>query len=166
MDILTGSSQNFFVLIASFAFALFAAARAVESIRDFRESPEDLKHLNLMLLQAVVILIIAVLPLVLSDIKNDIQVCSYLGFILSLGLLLHVIWGVFTGGIVFFYKKISLSIVGMSIIVSLAYLANAVFFTSILIYRVLLLIGFLFLCFRYYLVLGHFITQTNNSKNQ
>jgi hypothetical protein len=164
MDILTGSSQNFFVLIASFSFALFAAARAVESIRNFYESPEDFIHLNSMLLLSLVILIIAILPLVLCDISQCVQICSYLSFFLSAGLLAQLIWNLVKGTITFYYKNVAFGIIVLCTLITLAYLLNAIIFTSILVYRLLLLIAFLVLCYRYYLVLGHYVAHSRKSK--
>lgn len=165
MDILTGSSQNFFVLIASFSFTLFAAARAVESLRDFHQSLEDLLHLNLMLLQAIVVLAISIMPLILSSIQQCVNICCYVSFILSGSLIIQLIWKLLKRQITFHYKRTSYLIVSMGIGVSIAFLLNAVFWGSILIYRVLLTIGFLLLCFRYYLVLGHFISNSSKFKN-
>ena len=164
MDVLTGSSQNFFVLIASFAFALFAAARAVESIRDFHEFPEDIRHLNSMSLMAIALMAAALAPLVLCDVEQDIQICSYFTFFVSSTLFVHFIWEFATKKILIFYPKFSLVLICAGCASILLFLLNAIWLQSSMVYRLLLLLAFLILCFRYYLVLGHFVSHSSKSR--
>jgi hypothetical protein len=163
MEIISGASQNFFVLIASFAFALFAATRAIESVREFIGKGEDSRHFDSMSTFSLVVTSAGIMPLLLSDYKYVIEASSYIYFTTAFGVIIGVFQDIYYKQITFKYKIISYFLIFLSLLTLIALLLNAFVFSSILVYRLSVFIGFIVLCFRYYLIFADMATQAQKN---
>lgn len=154
MDINTGSSQNFFVLCATIAMAVFASARGIESLRAFSSTTEDFLHMRTLAIQAGIAAICSMLPLALSGVLSGIAISSYALFGLTSAAYVRFVYQIARKKIVIRYKAITLTLLVAAALGLAAVLMNAINIQSAELYKGAMLLFLAILCVRFYLIVG------------
>jgi hypothetical protein len=161
MDTNSGSTQNFLVLTATISFALFAASRAVETLKVFHGKQEDYRYLRSISLLSSIIAIASILPLTLSEVKENIEISSVTFFVLSSLLFAYTVYELLTRKIRLIFKKASLILITASVISIIIISLNAFFYKSIIIYKIVVLWSVVLLCIRFYLIIGVVVSRAD-----
>jgi hypothetical protein len=162
MDANSGSTQNFLVLTSTVAFALFASSRAIETLKMFHGKQEDYRYLRSISLLPGIVMAASILPLALSEFKNNIEISSLIFAISALILFLHTVYELLTKKIRLLFKRISLILFGISAISIILILANAFWYKSVVIYKAIILWSIALLCIRFYLIIGVVASRTDD----
>jgi hypothetical protein len=153
MDSNSASTQSFLVLAATVSFALFAASRAIETLKLFNGRKEDYRYLHSIASLSAVIMVASVLPLALSEFKNNIEICSIIFSASALMLFVYILYELLTDKIRLLFKQTSLVLFAASAIFILMTLANAFWYKSVVIYKMAVLWSIALLCIRFYLIM-------------
>jgi hypothetical protein len=159
MDTNSGSTQNFLVLTSTISFALFAASRAVETLKIFHGKQEDYRYLRSISLLSSIIAIASILPLTLSEVKENIEISSVTFSVLSLLLLVYTTYELLAHKIRLIFKKASLMLFVISAISIIITFLNAFLYRSILVYKIAILWSVVLLCVRFYLIIGVVVSR-------
>lgn len=161
MDVNSGSTQNFFVLTSTISFALFASSRAVETLKVFHGKQEDYRYLRSISLLSSVIFIASILPLTLSEVKENIEISSVAFAILSSLLFIFTFYELLTRKIRLLFKEASFMLFAISIMALVIIALNAFLYKSIVVYKIVVLWSVVLLCIRFYLIIGVVVSRTD-----
>jgi hypothetical protein len=166
LDCNTGSTQAFLVLIASVAFAIFAASRTVETLKVFHGSTEDWRVLRSISILAGLTAVVSVLPLAVSELPHAVEICSLVFLAGSLCYYVHIVYEIVRGHIKLRFRKLSWAMIAVSALAMLGLLLNAVWLLSPSIYKIIVLWLTTVLCIRFYLSIGVVISHDGESREK
>jgi hypothetical protein len=164
MDVNSGSTQNFLVLTSTISFALFAASRAVETLKVFHGKQEDYRYLRSISLLSSIISMASILPLALSEVKENIEISSFIFAVLSSLLLIYTIYELLTYKIRLLFRRVSFILFAVSIISIIFVALNAFIYKSIMVYKIVVLWSVVLLCIRFYLIIGVVVSRHDSER--
>lgn len=155
---MSDSSLNLFVTSAAIAFAVFGGTRATETLRLFRARDQDYRHLNSVARMSIVLIVASLVPLVLSDVKNSIQISSLTVAAIVLVFCAIIIYSILKGTLQIINILQSALIVVVSLIIAAALCWNY-YHGSITLYKSAVFVGIMLLLQRFQLVLHEVISR-------
>jgi len=159
-DLLTGSSQNFFVAVfaASFAaFGLIGAFDILQQVRAFQQRANDaeIRGLRSTMLLASLNMASAILPLALAEWDHFLTYCNSFLFVASIALFSLVLSEIITGKTVVHFKRITYPVLCLIPMWIILVALNLCHFRSIILYKIVLLWLLFILFLRLVLFLFH-----------
>lgn len=156
MENISGPSQTFFSAVTTISFALFAASRTLDIVKQFHKKEEEYRHLRSISVMALLTTFGAAIPLALSDPQGyvNVRLCSVAFLVLASAVVMLVIFEIVRKQITLIYKRISIFLIASAVAALLALGINAYSIGSLIWYKCAVLWSLALLSVRFYLVLG------------